>query len=313
MNKPLSKNHGLLRLLERHYIAKNLPQARFNTLAEFLNNLDHVSESGDGWSARCPHHADWRPSLSVGIGADGTFLVTCHRGCDFDDIVRDAGMLPSEMFDTVPSTRSAILPPRRPRNIIPEATAADSSWTAMQSSFRLQADDTRLEQLASELAVTVASLRSIGVGWCSDRRVWTFPERNGEQAICGILRRSPSGDKYAVKGGHRGLTLPSHWRHSDKCLHICEGASDVAAAVSVGMRAIGRPGLRGGFNDLAILLKGEPAEIVMVADNDTDGVGRNGAGKLAQRLSDFLKRPINVMAPPKQFKDLREFLTEKTK
>jgi hypothetical protein len=259
-----------------------------------------------------PLHADTQPSLSVGIGWDNRFILNCHRDCDFEDIVLEAGMLPFEMFDSAPSTRSAVLPPRRPRNIIPEATVADPSWTLKQSSFELQADDTRLEQLACHLSVTVESLLSIGTGWCDRESCWTFPERNGKQEICGIVRRFRNDQKYAFKGGHRGLTLPPGWDKSDDPLHICEGASDVAAAISVGRRAIGRPGLKSGFNDLAVLLKDEQAEIVMVADNDAEGAGRDGAEKLAHRLSNFLKRPIKLMAPPKQYNDLREFLTEKT-
>jgi len=313
MKSTPSQHEEIVRQLQRHHIAKTLPMVRINTLAEFLGNLDKVSESGDGWSARCPcrGHSDFRPSMSINI-IDGKFIPCCHRDCDFEDIVQSAGMMVSEMFESAPSTRSAVLPPRRPRNIIPEATAADPSWALKQSSFELQADDTRLEQLASHLSVTVESLLSIGAGWCDCESCWTFPERNGKQEICGIVRRFPNGEKYAFKGGHRGLTLPLGWDKSDDPLHICEGASDVAAAVSVGMRAIGRPGLKSGFNDLAVLLKDEQAEIVMVADNDAEGAGRDGAEKLAHRLSNFLKRPIKLMAPPKQYNDLREFLTEKT-
>jgi hypothetical protein len=313
MSKSPSKNEELIRQLQRHHIAKKLPPDRVTTLAEFLGNLDKVSESDDGWSARCPDHADSKPSLSISVDQDGKILVCCHRGCDFEDIVRAAGMLVSEMFESAPSTRSAVLPPRRPRNVVPQATAADPSWAAKQALFCSHDSRPQVKQLADELSVTTPSLELIGTGWCISEKCWTFPERNGKQEICGILRRFSNGEKYAFKGGQRGLTLPSGWDESDAPLLICEGASDVAAAVSVGKRAIGRPGLKNGFNDLAILLKDQQAEIVMVADNDTEGVGRSGAKKLADRLSNFLKRPIDVMAPPKQYKDLREYLTEVVK
>ena len=309
MSKSPSRKEELIRQLQRHYIAENLLPDRIKALAELLSQLDHVSESGEGWSARCPSHVDSRPSLSIGVNRDGSFLLYCHRDCSFEDIVREAGMLPSEMFYTAPSTRSAIQPPHRPRNIVPEATAADPSWNQRHALFQKHAIDQCLEQLASHLSVTVESLRSIEVGWCSSEKCWTFPERNGEQKVCGIVRRFRNDQKYAFKGGHRGLTLPLGWDESDAILHICEGASDVAAAISRDMRAIGRPGLKSGFDDLAILLKDEPAEIVMIADNDSEGVGRAGAKHLANRLSNFLKRSIDVMAPPEQYKDLREHLT----
>ena len=138
-----------------------------------------------------------------------------------------------------------------------------------------------------------------------------------------------------MKGSHRGLTLPQGWQEGEGELYICEGQSDVAAAVSHNIRAIGRPGLKSGFRDLAVLLKDEPGEIIMVADNskkesgrteatqkdeaseinmvadnDEEESGRIGATQLAKQLCDALKKPIRVVAPPKQFKDLRDCLTE---
>ena len=313
MKSTPSNIEKMLHHLQRHHIAKTLPMVRINTLAEFLGNLDKVSESGDGWSARCPDHADSRPSLSISVDFDGRFLLHCHRGCDFEDIVRAAGMLVSEMFESAPSTRSAVLPPRRIKDLAPkELKPVTRCWDGFQEHFQTQADAQCLGQLAQQLLVTIESLRSIGVGYCRQQSCWTFPERNGEKVICGFLRRFAHGSKYGLKGGQRGLTLPSGWDQSDQPLHICEGASDVAAAVDSGMRAIGRPGLCTGFDDLAVLLKDEPAEIVVVADNDAEGAGRTGAEKLARRLSNALQQPIKVMAPPKQYKDLREFLTEKT-
>ena len=314
MKSSPSQHEEIVRQLQRHPIAKQLPTARINTLAEFLGNLDKVSESGDGWSARCPcrGHSDFRPSMSINI-IDGKFIPCCHRDCDFEDIVQSAGMMVSEMFESAPSTRSAVLPPRRIKDFAPkELKPVTRCWDGFQEHFQNQANAQLLEQLAQQLLVSVESLRSIGVGWCRQQSCWTFPEWNGEKVICGFLRRFAHGKKLSLKGGSRGLTLPSGWCQSDQRLHICEGASDVAAAVDSGMRAIGRPGLKSGFDDLAVLLKEESAEIVVVADNDSEGAGRTGAEKLAQRLSNALQKPIKVMAPPKKYKDLRECLTEKT-
>lgn len=294
--------------LQRHYIAKKLPMARIQTLAEFLCRLEKVSESGDGWSACCPSHPDSRPSLSIDIKLDGTIMICCHRDCEFEDIVRSTGMLISDMFDTAPSTRSAVLPPRRIKDLAPRIKPVTRCWDGHQEHFQNQADAQCLGQLAKQLSVTVESLRSIGVGWCHKQNCWTFPERNGEQEICGFMRRYTDGKKLTLKGSKRGLTLPTDWNQSDQRLHICEGASDVAAAISCGWRAIGRPALGSGFDDLAILLKDEPAEIIMVADNDSEGVGYAAAKKLAQRLSNVLQKPVQIKTPPKQYKDLREAL-----
>ena len=39
-------------------------------------------KSGDGYTARCPAHADHNPSLSLRDGRDGRILVKCHAGCE---------------------------------------------------------------------------------------------------------------------------------------------------------------------------------------------------------------------------------------
>ncbi|MCH9656031.1 MAG: toprim domain-containing protein [Planctomycetes bacterium] len=310
MKSTPSQIENIIHQLQRKHIAKKLPMTRINTLTELLGNLDKVSESGDGWSSCCPNHPDSDPSLSVDIKLDGRIMVYCHRGCEFEDIVRSAGMLISDMFDTAPSTRSAVLPPRRIKDLAPRIKPVTRCWDVMQEQFQNQADAQSLGQLAEQLSVTVESLRSIGVGWCHRQNCWTFPERNGEQKICGFMRRYTDGKKLTLQGSQRGLTLPTDWNQPDQRLHICEGASDVAAAISCGWRAIGRPALGSGFDNLAILLKDEPAQIVMVADNDSEGVGRAGAEKLAQRLSNVLQKTVQTKTPPKQYKDLREYLTE---
>ena len=56
MSTSPSGTEELIRQLLRHHIAKKQPRDRINTLAELLSQLEKVSESGDGWSSRCPDH-----------------------------------------------------------------------------------------------------------------------------------------------------------------------------------------------------------------------------------------------------------------
>lgn len=61
----------------------------------FLGLLDGVRRAGSGWVARCPcRNDDSNPSLSVGQGADGRVLVTCHRGmsCNVEEICAAVGL-----------------------------------------------------------------------------------------------------------------------------------------------------------------------------------------------------------------------------
>ena len=52
-----------------------------------------VKMNGRGFKARCPAHDDHDPSLTV-IRGETSWLVTCHVGCQFLDIVSAAGLSP---------------------------------------------------------------------------------------------------------------------------------------------------------------------------------------------------------------------------
>lgn len=69
-----------------------------------LNKLSKVKTYGEGWSALCPAHEDSNPSLNVGQGQGGRVLLTCHRGCQFDDIVKALDMTIGEMMPEVAPT-----------------------------------------------------------------------------------------------------------------------------------------------------------------------------------------------------------------
>lgn len=63
------------------------------TLGAVLRRLQKVRKTGERqWTACCPAHEDRDPSLSVGEGADGRVLLTCHAGCDYEAIVAALGL-----------------------------------------------------------------------------------------------------------------------------------------------------------------------------------------------------------------------------
>lgn len=65
-----------------------------------LSLLKNVRQSGQNWTARCPcpRHKDKRNSLSVGRGDDGRWLVKCHAGCGFDEILSALGLEAKDLF-----------------------------------------------------------------------------------------------------------------------------------------------------------------------------------------------------------------------
>lgn len=77
-----------------------------------LSRLEGVRNSGRGWIARCPAHADRSASLSVAEGRDGRALVKCFAGCEVLAVVHSVGLeladlFPERITDTTPEGRAA--------------------------------------------------------------------------------------------------------------------------------------------------------------------------------------------------------------
>ena len=60
-------------------------------MTDLLALLAGVCRSGDGWTARCPAHDDQHQSLSV-HHRDGKWLIKCHAGCDWREIISALGL-----------------------------------------------------------------------------------------------------------------------------------------------------------------------------------------------------------------------------
>lgn len=143
--------------------------------------------------------------------------------------------------------------------------------------------------------------------------LFTFPEYETVDKIIGITERYADGTKKMLKGGHRGLTIPENWQNKPGPVFIVEGASDTLAMSLACLNVIGRPSNTGGAELLAKLLCHFERDIVIVAENDTkengQWPGREGAETVAKKLSNLLGRTILIAFPPKDFKDVRDWLT----
>lgn len=172
-----------------------------------------------------------------------------------------------------------------------------------------------LEPLATQLGVSTESLHGLGVVWCKHEKAWLFPEKGHKRRICGLLRRYPDGRKQLIAGGQRGLYIPKSFDEHADMIVIVEGGSDTAAAVTQGWNAIGSPAAGQGIGHMQSLLKDARGKIIVVGDNDAkrDGTwpGRRGAERIAKALADEVRGPVSISSPPLQFKDVREWLTNK--
>ena len=172
----------------------------------------------------------------------------------------------------------------------------------MAAEFAAAVNITELQDFADELGLSVEGLVRLGIGWCAEHRAWSFPMRNADIRVRGIRLRSWVGRKWAIKGSHDGLFLPSNPDPSE-VLVICEGQTDAAAVLDLGFNVVGRPSCTGGARMLIDFVKAHrPGTVVIV--RDADGPGRRGAKSLASALLPYVAR-LKVIEPPSPHKDIR--------
>lgn len=160
-----------------------------------------------------------------------------------------------------------------------------------------------IDRLAEELGVSARSLERLDVGWNGN---YTFPMRNGREGIIGIRIRGSKG-KWCVTGSRQGLFWPEGvYSGSDYPLVIAEGPTDVAALLTMGFDAIGRPSCMGGTEHVIEFLKGRRRDVTILSDKDPpkerpDGSvwypGQEGAARLSQAILPYV-RSLKVVKPP---------------
>jgi hypothetical protein len=164
------------------------------------------------------------------------------------------------------------------------------------------------ERLSRLLDVDAGALERLGVGWNAERSAWTFPMSDGCGRIVGIQQRfRGTGDKrlMIMKGHRSGLFEPIGM--PDRSLGgvdlvICEGASDTAAALSLGITAIGRLSCSAIQRETVERVRRlSPRSVIVVADNDAPGL--EGAEKLLCALDGIAQTELR--RPPDGIKDLR--------
>jgi len=199
----------------------------------------------------------------------------------------------------------------------PKEDTPDYDWQVNASEFRSHPLlEDKLVALGSQLGISPAALKSLGCGFDQLASAWTFPEKNGQGKITGILRRFEDGDKRFVKGGERGLYYCRENLQGPGPILIVEGASDTAAGITMGLRTIGRPSNTGGRDQLIELLKpiledDLGCRVFLVGENDLKDnghwPGRFGVESISKALARELVRPIEIAMPPQDAKDLLDW------
>lgn len=177
---------------------------------------------------------------------------------------------------------------------------------ALAKRYRRLVDMQRLHSHADSLGVTVDSLRRLGVGWFKEQEAWAFPMVDGSGEAVGIRLRNEEGRKWAVVGGRSGLFVPFRFPKKPPYVLLPEGPTSTAAMLDLGLPAIGRPDCAGGSSELVQMFDATKPLIVILADHDEHGAGRDGAERLARGLR-LRKWAVIVIQPPEFGMDPRDW------
>lgn len=161
--------------------------------------------------------------------------------------------------------------------------------------------DKQLKGLAEALGVEALSLKYLGAAWDSEAKAWAFPMRDEARKVIGIRYRAMNGAKWALAGSRAGLFIPNMPTEGLNQISLCEGPTDAAALLSMGLMAVARPSCLG-CEELVngFIRKEKIKEAMVVSDNDEPGI------RGAEKLQASLKIKSCLFIPP--CKDIREFL-----
>lgn len=230
----------------------------------------------------CPicKHGDW-----CRVFADG--WVECMR-VQSDKPAKSGGWMHGQ--SPIPLRLTPRVPQSAPPPLI-NATKLMREWLAATPA-------TALDEFAAALGVSTPSLAAVGAAWALPHSAWAFPMCDGYGNVIGIRLRNERG-KFAVRGSRQGIFLANV--APQKTLFVCEGPTDTAAAVELGLFAVGRPNCCCGGPEIKIYARQHAvSRVVIISDNDKPGL--DGARKVGGEL----KLPFAVYVPPA--KDVREFV-----
>ena len=158
------------------------------------------------------------------------------------------------------------------------------------------------EGLAFGLGLDGASFAALDVRYDAAKECMSFPMRNPQGEITGLrYRHLATGRKWSEKGSRDGLFMSRNPERTEH-LVITEGPTDTAAALSLGLNAVGRSSCLSGVSLIRDLVHARQIRrVTIVADHDRPGM--DGAHRLAAALP-VLSR---ILVPPEGIKDMRDW------
>ncbi len=185
--------------------------------AEIIARALDGQRCGAGWTARCPAHDDYNPSLSLRDSRDGKLLVHSHAGCPQATVLsalRAMGL--SNGFD---SDAVAAEPARASKQSLNDATATDRAWRLWFASE--PAAGTLVDVYLKNRGLTgpvPPTLRFLLSCWHAPSRtklpamiaaVWPKPEHRRDPSHLPVLGRYRQGACVSCQDEPRSVAEPS--------------------------------------------------------------------------------------------------------
>jgi len=180
------------------------------------------------------------------------------------------------------------------------------NWELLNMSYMKNCPFWRVSRFGKSRGVSNDSLIKLYMGF--DGEFYTFPVFNSRSDVVGIQRQHLDHTKLMIAGSKIGVFIPLGFSLSEPVV-ITEGASDTAAALDLGLNVIGRMNNSTGNKIIKKIMNKSRARLVyIIADNDINRAGYDGAMKLAKQLSSGCpSKNIKVFVTPWPYKDLREW------
>jgi hypothetical protein len=206
-------------------------------MADLIAHLKGVLRSGDGWTARCPAHEDRRNSLSI-HHRDGRWLLKCHRGCGWQEIIDALDLDASALFDDQTEGGDRPIPTNNCATTQPKTKSPEIADTPGLT----------LEQYAAAKALPIDFLKVCGLSeFTYDRKqALRIPYLGaGGEELAVRFRIALDGDRFRWKSGAKpclyGLHRLNEVQKAGQVV-LVEGESDCHTLWFHGIPALGIPG-----------------------------------------------------------------------
>lgn len=243
-------------------------------MGAFLNRLERVKKSGDGYVARCPAHKDNDPSLSV-TEEGSRILLHCFTGCEPEQIVAAMSLTLADLFTDKTPVAPEPLPfvPRKTRQpsgkLVSTYYYTDGGGAILAEKGRFELEETGID------------------GKPKKSFLWRLA---GEERWSGGVDMTT----LALWGAEEVTASPKM-----QTVYFCEGERATEACRAAGLLAVTHGGGAStkDFGKALEVLRGR--QVALWPDND--GPGREYMATVHARIRDLAAsvRVVTVPLPPK--------------